>query len=130
MSYRVEFSPEFGDNVRRQVEYLREQHVSEERIDGWFGDLFDQLDSLSTSPKRHPLDPIQSTAIAQPSRKMVYGDYLVFYRVDDDTKQVSIDRFVHGARDRKRELEQLLEQHNERTAGKNKDRSRDGGRGR
>ena len=117
MSYRVAFSPEFGDNVRSQIEYLREQHVSEERINQWFGELFERLETLSQSPKRHPLDPIQSESTGQPSHKLVYDKYLVFYRVDDTAKTVNIDQFTHGARDRGQDHEQNIERLKERETG-------------
>lgn len=32
-------------------------------------------------------------------RKLVVGEYLVFYMVDEDTKTVEIHRMLHGSRD-------------------------------
>jgi plasmid stabilization system protein ParE len=37
-------------------------------------------------------------------RKLVVGDYLVFYMVDEDAKTVEIHRIFHGSRDIKRHL--------------------------
>jgi hypothetical protein len=64
--------------------------------------------------------------MGEPSRKMVFGDYLVFYTVADNGGRVEVDRFVHGARDRKRELEQGLQQHQERDPGREAARDQGG----
>jgi addiction module RelE/StbE family toxin len=37
-------------------------------------------------------------------RKMVVGDYLVFYIVNDDEKTIEIHRMFHASRDIKRQL--------------------------
>lgn len=110
MSYKVEYSPEFRESVRSQVEYMRSQHVPAGTIDRWFTKLLSQIDTLEESPKRYPVDEIQTKAIGHTIRKMVFGDYLVFYSVFDDTRRVEIDRFMHGARDRTAGLEDLDDQ--------------------
>lgn len=116
MKFRVEYSRSFLEDIRNQVGYLREQHVPEETIDRWFGKLLNRIDALEQSPKRHPVDEIQSGAINAPSRKMVHGDYLVFYTVADAEGRVEVDRFVHGARDRSSDRDQELRAAAERIA--------------
>ena len=42
-------------------------------------------------------------------RKLVVGDYLVFYMVVENAKRVEIHRILHGSRDISQHLESILE---------------------
>jgi len=109
MRHRVEYSPAFLEDVREQVAYLRKEGVSQETLDRWFGELFDAIDGLHESPKRHPIDEIQTETIGSESRKLVFRErYLVFYRVDEADRRVSVDVLIHGARDRERIRDSVL----------------------
>ena len=125
MSYRVEFAGEFRDNVREQVAYMRRRGMSEQRIESWFGKLFDELDALRESPRRHPVDEVQSQAIGSPSHKKVYDGYLAFYRVDDERRIVRVDRFVHGARDRSKDAQRAAEGYRQRSRASDRDQGLD-----
>lgn len=109
MTHRIEYSEAFLQDVRERVEYLRGQDVSQATIDRWFGELFDTIESLSESPKRHPVDGMQAGAAGVETRKLVYGQNLVFYRVDDEAKQVRLDKFMHASRDRSSEQSRDLQ---------------------
>lgn len=97
MTYRVIYAPSFREDIRKQVAYMVDETVAVETIESWFGKLYDLVDKLDQFPKRHPVDPIQSDATGCETRKMVFGDYLVFYQVDEDQKRVDLVAFVHGA---------------------------------
>ena len=53
--------------------------------------------SLDEIPKRYPVDRVFSEAVGVIARKMNFGDYLVFYEVDDERQQVNVLAFRHGA---------------------------------
>lgn len=98
MSYRLVFSPSFETQVDRQVDYLlTEQHVSMETIQSWFDRLYRRLDSLTAWPEIHPVDERYSAEIGLLCRKINFGDYLVFYCVDEPRMQVRVVAMVHGA---------------------------------
>lgn len=62
--------------------------------------LLDRLDRLDEWPKRLPVDVVQTRLTGRETRKLNFGDYLVFYQVDDKHRQVNIVGFMHGARRR------------------------------
>lgn len=53
--------------------------------------------SLDDIPKRHPVDRVSTEATGVVTRRMDFGNYLVFYQVDDDRQQVNVLAFTHGA---------------------------------
>lgn len=44
------------------------------------------------------IGPVIPKVAAQPTRRVVYGDYLIFYRVHQEAKIVEILSIWHGAR--------------------------------
>jgi len=94
MNYRVIYTDSFLEDVGIHADYLREQHAGAEVIERWYSRLFDMM------PRRFPVDEVQTHLNRCETRKMNYGDYLAFYQIDDDRKQVYIVGFMHGARRR------------------------------
>ena len=100
MNYRVIYASSFRDDLGQQVEYLLSQGVSVATINHWFAELYEVSDSLEDLPRRFPVDPVQTGELGQETRKAVVGDYLVFYQVNEDHKQVDVVAFRHGAKHR------------------------------
>ena len=59
--------------------------------------LYERVLSLDDIPKRYPVDRVFTEAAGVVTRKMNFGNYLVFYQVDDDRRQVNVLAFRHGA---------------------------------
>lgn len=59
--------------------------------------LLDELDARSQLLVEHPRMGRARDDIAAGLRYLVHGNYLILYRLDDDT--VEVVRYVHGARD-------------------------------
>jgi len=59
--------------------------------------LLDELDAHSQLLVEHPRMGRARDDIAPGLRHFVYGNYLILYRIQDET--VEIVRYVHGARD-------------------------------
>lgn len=100
MTYRVLYTDTFIQDLNRQIEYLRGEEVASPTIERWFSRLYELVDSLDEWPYHYPVDPIQTEATGRETRKVNLGDYLVFYQVDDENRQVNVVAFVHGARRR------------------------------
>ncbi len=98
MTYRVIYAPSFQKDIDQHIRYLIGQHVSIDRINRWYGELFERIDTLHQWPLRYPIDPIQTQAIGREIHKLNVGNYLVFYDVDQERKQVNVVAFIHGAR--------------------------------
>lgn len=97
MIHRVVYSREFIDDVESHVRYLRREGVSAHVIERWYARLYDRVDLLGSMPLRCPVDPVQTQRAGRATRKLVYGDYLVFYQVDDGSQTVNIITLTHGA---------------------------------
>ncbi len=98
MKYRVVYAPSFVTDVRNQLAYMADQVVAASVIEKWFDSLYRLLDTLEEMPKRYPLDPVQTIMAGRETRKIVFGDYLVFYQIDETRRQVDLVAFMHGAR--------------------------------
>lgn len=64
----------------------------------WYQSLFDTILTLRENPKRHPVAEMMSVVLGLEVRKLVIGNYLIFYHVDDNDLIVSVVRFRHAAR--------------------------------
>lgn len=100
--YRVLYSSLARQQIADQVAYLREEGTSDQRIEAWFEGLFDRVDDLSQYPLRHAAAESYSQAVGRPIRRMVYGQYLLFYHVDEGRMLVEVVAFHHGARPEKK----------------------------
>lgn len=98
MTYRIIYAPSFLADVRNQIAYMVDEAVPLVTIEQWFNGLYQRLDNLDDMPKRYPVDPVQTSMAGRETRKMTFGDYLVFYQIDDVSKRVDLVAFVHGAR--------------------------------
>lgn len=98
MTYRVFYGPAFRDDVRRHVAYLKNEGASDAVVERWFAQLFDLIDSLDQWPRRYPIDPDYDDGSGRETHKANFGDYLVFYEVDEPSKRVNVLAFMHGAR--------------------------------
>ncbi len=98
MTYRIIYAPSFLNDVDRYLAYLIGEKVAIATIEQWFTKLYDQVDGLRQWPERFPVDPVQTQATGQETRKMNIGDYLVFYQIDEVAHQVNIVAFMHGAK--------------------------------
>ena len=98
MTYRVEYMPQVIAAIERQVAYLREQGASDERLTAWLTELIDLTDNLYHTPRRHPTAEPESTDLGIEIRRAVFGDYLIYYHVDDEQQSVCVLHFRHAAR--------------------------------
>lgn len=96
MTYRVFYTATVQEALVDQVEYLRNQAVLDQTIEEWFTGLYDAIDSLYRWPLRHPISEYESALKGFEIRQLVYGDYLVHYRVDQDRHVVEVLSFRHG----------------------------------
>jgi plasmid stabilization system protein ParE len=97
MSYRIRYLPETLTDKAEIKAYLSQYYES--TVKGFFALLKKRINRLKRFPYSCPVyedDPDY--------RKMIVGDYLVFYVVNDETKIVEIHRIFHGSRDIRRNI--------------------------
>ena len=96
MKYRVRMSPAVLEALQRQVAFLREQGAALTRVDAWLDDLLAAVDTLEQMPWRYPVAEAMSQAFGGQVHRLLRGDYVLLFRVDDATATVELLAFRHG----------------------------------
>lgn len=91
MTFRVEYAPRSVRDLARIRAYILKESQSHETADRFLARLLDACDALHTLPERFPRYPS-----ALDWRMMPFGNYLVFFRVHEET--VRIGHIRHAAR--------------------------------
>ncbi|GMU83109.1 MAG: hypothetical protein AMXMBFR47_29800 [Planctomycetota bacterium] len=94
--YVVVVLPDAEQAILEQAEFIAADKP--DAATRWLERLWDAIEDLSRFPNRNAIAPAESDAIGTPVRKLVFGAYLVFYRVREDEALVEVMRFRHGAR--------------------------------
>ncbi|MCL2546437.1 MAG: type II toxin-antitoxin system RelE/ParE family toxin [Oscillospiraceae bacterium] len=97
MMYAIEFLPESQSDLMDIRRCLLQYYPS--TSGNFFVLLRKKLDLLKNSPYAAQI------YIKRPSyRRLVVGDYAVFYKVNEDKALIQIYRMIHGSRDIERQL--------------------------
>lgn len=99
MNFQVEYMPRVIAAIDDQVAWLRAQGAGDDRITGWLTDLFDLTDGLYHAPRRHPVAELESAELGIDIHRVIFGDYLIYYHVDDARRIVEVLHFRHSARE-------------------------------
>jgi len=91
MKYKVEYLPQTVTDRAEIRKYLSQFYPGTSK--SFFALLRKKISRLRTFPYSCPVYEEDSDY-----RKLVVGDYLVFYTVDDDKKIVEIHSIFHGSR--------------------------------
>lgn len=93
MDYKLEWSLRARADLQEIVSLIAAERPS--AIAGWGEDLFRHVEILSSFPMIGPVIPEVSV---RPTRRIVFGDYLIFYRVQQEPNVVELLTIWHGAR--------------------------------
>jgi toxin ParE1/3/4 len=93
VDYKLEWTDRARDDLREIVGVIATARPS--AVASWGDGLFRQIEVLASFPLIGPVVPRVSTL---PTRRIVVGDYLVFYRVLENPRTVQILTLWHGAR--------------------------------
>lgn len=93
MDYKLDWTKRARADLREIVSVISADRPS--AVAGWGEDLFRHVELLASFPLIGPVVPQVS---ARPTRRIVFGDYLIFYRVHRDPKVVELLTIWHGAR--------------------------------
>lgn len=91
MIYSVNISAQADKDIRAIYEYIALTLMSPENANAQLSRLEDRINKLDNLPKRFP-------KYKNEIRFMPVDNYLVFYTVDDVSKNVSILRVMYGKR--------------------------------
>ena len=91
MIYSVNISAQADKDIRAIYEYIALTLMSPENANAQLSRLEDRINKLDNLPKRFP-------KYKNEIRFMPVDNYLVFYTVDDVSKNVSVLRVMYGKR--------------------------------
>lgn len=100
MNYRVVYSNSFQADIRDHLACLRSKTVAEDVIENWYLKLFDKLEGLDDWPRAYRVSESYTKDAGVETHKYNFGDYLVFYQIDDEQERVELVAFMHGSRRR------------------------------
>jgi len=64
----------------------------------WLERLWDKIKSMENFPHRNPVVEQEGQALGFEVRKLLFGNYLILYRIDEAEQRVEVIRFRHAAR--------------------------------
>jgi plasmid stabilization system protein ParE len=94
--YKVIYAQEAIDGINHQIAHYVSESVPVSTINVWFQGLIDQVAGLYSMPRRFPVAHTVSKVKGYEMRRMNYGVYAIYYRVDDDRKTVEVVGFRSG----------------------------------
>lgn len=103
MSYGIFYTAKAQDDLKEIYEYIAfglQEPMTARKL---YGSIASAKHTLDTFPLRNALfekEPWQSRGL----RKLPVGNYLVFYTVDEEKKNIHIIRIMYGGRDIDRQL--------------------------
>lgn len=95
MKFTVEVSPIVIAALQRQARVIAaDKPAAAER---WLRQIQRSIASLESLPRRHGLAESLSHLLGMEIRKLIVGNYVLYFRVDEVRSLIRIVRFRHGA---------------------------------
>lgn len=98
MMYKIEYLPVAQRDLLDIVRYIKNDLNNVIVAKQFFNEVLEYIDKLQDFPYSYPVYiPLQP--LTYEYRKLIVKNYLVFYRVDEENKIVTISRIIYGGRD-------------------------------
>lgn len=95
--YRVDVTEYAAALIQRYAENIEEVSGSWRTADRWLDAVYDEINTLRYMPNRY--EPAEEgKGRSYEVRRLVIGDYLALYHLDESGRIVSILSFRHGSR--------------------------------
>ena len=98
MAYNVLLTEHARDDLKSIYEYIAFELLSPDTASGMIKGILAASKGLNSFPSRNPLyheEPWKSMEV----RFVPYKNYIIFYKVDDTYKTVTVARIMFGGRD-------------------------------
>ena len=105
MKYKVMYTARAKKDLRNIFRYISEELLAPENAAGQTERIMTAIRKLDTMPNRNRIyeeEPWHSRGL----RFFPVGNYLVFYKTDDETEMVYVVRIMYGGRDVYKQLSQ------------------------
>ncbi|NQU50462.1 MAG: type II toxin-antitoxin system RelE/ParE family toxin [Planctomycetes bacterium] len=98
MKYKVTFTFAIQKEIDSQIGHFINEKVPSPFIEQWLAGLLERLDSLSEFPSRCPVSNTYSSIKQFEVRRLIYGEYAPYYRINSEQRIVEILSLRHGRR--------------------------------
>lgn len=99
MDYRVTLTPQATEQIQQTILYIAQTLQAPQAAKHWADLLYNKIAGLCFMPARHPLteeEPWRTEGI----RKMPVKNFLIYYLIDEKSKNVIVTAVIYGRRDR------------------------------
>lgn len=103
MDYEVRLTDNATDQIQETIAYISKILLEPQTAHRWSDRLKEEIGKLDLMPNRIPLtdeEPWHSAGI----HKMVIGNFLVYFWVDEENRVVWITAVIYGRRDQTEQL--------------------------
>jgi plasmid stabilization system protein ParE len=97
MAYQVIISPAASAEIEAQVHYIAFEKQMPETAARWNDRVHRAIATLSYFPLRHEFAP-ENSYRSYDIRRLIIGNYLALYTIDEAKQTVHVIGFRHGAR--------------------------------
>jgi addiction module RelE/StbE family toxin len=101
--YKLEYLPTARQDMIGIARYITRNLANPEAAEKLSVELIEAADSLSAFPYANPAY-IPIKPVLHEYRKFLVQNYLIFYRVDEKTKTVTVTRVIYARRDHEKLL--------------------------
>ena len=104
--YKINVSAQTEEQLGLIIDYISITLQSPDAASNVLNDILKKINSLSQMPNRIPLVDIEPWR-SEGYHKMVAGNYVIYFLVDDEAAIVYVTSVVYGKREQKRQLKQI-----------------------
>ncbi len=97
MIYKVEITVAAFDAIQEQATYIAVDCKAPHIASRWLEQVWDAINGLEHMPSRHNLAP-ESAFKSYEVRRVLVGDYLILFTIDQPASTVWVIGFRHGNR--------------------------------
>ena len=98
MSYRFILPTDVENQVYDCALHIAQDNPT--RAISWLDEVIEAMKGVCEMPHAHTEHPALSRQVGRTIRHRPFGNYLIFYQVDDEAKAVIMHLFIHAKRDR------------------------------
>ncbi len=98
MSYRFDLPSDVENQIYDCALYIAQDNP--ERALTWIDEAITTMRTICDMPNAHAVDEKMTAQIGLEIRSRPFGNYLIYYRVDETEKVVQMHLFIHAKRER------------------------------
>ena len=95
MNYRILIQSGVERQIRAQMQFIAQDSI--DRALQWEDELRQRMSTLSDMPRAYAVSPHESFLAGHEVRKLTFGNYLVYYAIDEAEHNINVEGFRHGA---------------------------------